>query len=145
MTLVNKIIQSFRPDLTVLYGNAVDLNDIVENVKIGNGVIVLMQEIVDSQLVFSPLQHAYCEQAETMLFFLTTSVYDRDSLENETRIEVCKKELVRWLLQFAAHNSDIRLSGDIRLSRVYEKTDTILTGLAVSLTIREDVGIGICG
>lgn len=144
MTLVNKILASFDKETRLFYGNAFDLNNITESVRIGDDVIVLMQELVNSALLFDKLQHAYCEQAEVLLFFLTTSQFDRDSIENETRIEMCKNKLVQWLLQFATYNSDIRLVNNIQLARVYEKTDTILTGLAVSVTIKEDIGKGAC-
>lgn len=144
MTLVAKILNSFSHEQKVLYGNAFDLNAIVENVKIDNEGIVLIQEIQQSTLQFDQAQRSWCEKVDILMFFLTLSVYDRDSVQNEDLIDKCKKSFVRWLLQFPANNNVVRPVGDIKLIRVYEKTDTILTGIAAEMTLKEEIGTNSC-
>ena len=144
MSIVTKILNSFPTTEKVLYGDAFDFNTIVESVPIDDGGLVLIQELRQSQLLFETSQRSWIERADLLLFFLTLSTYDRDSIANEGLIDGCRRRLIRWLLQFPVRNNDLRPVGDIRLERVYEKSDTILTGLAVSLSVREDLGTNGC-
>ena len=143
MSIVDKILGSFAAGEVVLYGNAFNLNTILEEVKIGSGGIVMVQEITTSRLLWQPAQHMWQEQTDVLMFFLTLSTYDRDSVGNENLVDTCRRRFIRWLLQFPNNNA-LRPVGDVRIERVYEKTDTCLTGIAAAVTLQEEIGTNYC-
>ena len=153
MTIVHKILKSFEhlsaiesgTRVKTIYGNAFDFNTLIENVALQEGeVVVLINRIVTSRMIFSKANLDFAENADVLLFFLSRTTYDADSKENEDIIEGCRNLFVRWMLQFPVDNDDVRPVGEIQMTRVYEKTDTILTGLAVSLQLQEDIGTSRC-
>lgn len=81
------------------------------------------------------MNNVYKEIANVAVFFVKPSTFDFDSLENEAIIEDCKVLALGWL-------DSLKWGGELQAeilntNRVYNYADSILTGYALNLRIKE--------
>lgn len=82
----------------------------------------------------------YRELANVVIFFVNTSTFDFESLENEQIIESCKSIALKWL-DSLPRNGVLRATV-LDTSRVYNYADSIITGYCLNLRIEELEGEG---
>lgn len=83
------------------------------------------------------------ERVNIGLFFSKVADYDFDGVENEDKLEECKRYAQRWLQSLVGSN-DLRLVSVNSTERVYNTTTDILTAYAVNVTIEEVQGVTPC-
>ena len=132
MSLINKIKNSIEENtkLTCLYD---DLGNINRRLDYADYPLCFFTLINRGGLI--SLNGIYREVANVVIFFVNTSTFDFESLENEQIIESCKSIALKWL-DSLPRNGVLRATV-LDTSRVYNYADSILTGYCLNLRIEE--------
>lgn len=131
MSLINKIKQSIEDQgIVCLYDS---LGDINRKLDYQDYPLAFFTLINRGGLI--PVNGVYREVANIVVFFVNTSVFDFDSIENEAIIEQCKILALKWF-------DSLKWGGVLRgtildTSRVYNYDDSILTGFCLNVRIEE--------
>lgn len=136
MSLINKIKGSIEDTgLTCLYDSAGDINRLLDY---QNYPLAFFTLINRGGLI--SLNGVYREIANVVVFFVNTSTFDFDSLENEEIIKTCKTLALKWL-DTLPRNGVLKATV-LDTNRVYNYADSILTGYCLNLRIEELEGEG---
>ena len=137
MSLINKIKNSIEENtkLTCLYD---DLGNINRRLDYADYPLCFFTLINRGGLI--SLNGIYRELANVVIFFVNTSTFDFESLENEQIIESCKSIALKWL-DSLPRNGVLRATV-LDTSRVYNYADSVLTGYCLNLRIEELEGEG---
>ena len=142
MTIIEKIRASIQAvhgsDFPVYYHDDPTMNLIADTMKLPAAIVQLItQGTIDQQ------SGQYREVVSAAVFFVDKSEFDFNADDNEQVIDQCKRRCLRWLaaLPMDAHLDLVRWE---RTSRVYERFDSILTGFAVLVDLREREGVTDC-
>ena len=136
MSLVNKIKNSIEGQgLTCLYDSTGDINRLLDYQDYPLAFFTLINT---GGLI--TINNVYREIANVAVFFVNTSTFDFDSIENEAIIENCKVLALTWL-------DSLKWGGVLKAevldtNRVYNYADSILTGYVLNLRITELEGEG---
>ena len=140
-TIVNKIKQSVQSStgLACLYGSLDDINVQMEdqtNFPVAFFVLLNNGNLNDTG-------QNYRERVDVAVFFVQPTEFDFNSIENESLIENCKDYATLWLNSLFL-DGELRYISTLNTSRVYNQTDTILTGFAVRVRLEEMMGNTMC-
>lgn len=136
MSLINKIKGSIEDTgLTCLYDSAGDINRLLDYQSYPLAFFTLINR---GGLI--SLNGVYREIANVVVFFVNTSTFDFDSLENEEIIKTCKTLALKWL-DTLPRNGVLKATV-LDTNRVYNYADSILTGYCLNLRIEELEGEG---
>lgn len=137
MSLITKIKNSIEENtkLTCLYD---DIGNINRRLDYQDYPLCFFTLINRGGLI--SLNGIYREIANVVIFFVNTSTFDFESLENEQIIESCKSIALKWL-DSLPRNGVLRATV-LDTSRVYNYSDSILTGYCLNLRIEELEGEG---
>ena len=137
MSLINKIKNSIEENtkLTCLYD---DLGNINRRLDYQSYPLCFFTLINRGGLI--SVNGVYRELANVVIFFVNTSTFDFESLENEQIIESCKSIALKWLDSLPRNG--VLKATVLDTSRVYNYSDSILTGYCLNLRIEELEGEG---
>ena len=136
MSLINKIKGSIEDTgLTCLYDSAGDINRLLDYQSYPLAFFTLINR--GGLISFNGV---YREIANVVVFFVNTSTFDFDSLENEEIIKTCKTLALTWL-DTLPRNGVLKATV-LDTNRVYNYADSILTGYCLNLRIEELEGEG---
>lgn len=88
----------------------------------------------------------YYEQATFAVLFcdlMCESMPDFNARENERIIDVCKQRAFKWLAGLVP-GDELQLVSVNGMERAYLERDAVVTGVALSVTVREVQGYGRC-
>ena len=142
MTFIEKVKESV--ELTTgcrfYYHAAGELNEVLAGVEIGEDPIAFAYLLKGGEVAVGK----NCREGVNLaVFFCKKTEFDFNSYENEQLIDECKQLAFGWLSWFSKSNT-LEIAGNVTTERVYDTTTDILTGIAVSITLRELVGYGMC-
>jgi len=80
-----------------------------------------------------------CEQTDFLIFFIQKTTKDRYSIENEKLINEMNKLALGFLRKVRKENV-LSIIGEVRLSKLYDYKDANVTGVGLSITLRENFG-----
>lgn len=146
MTVVEAIKQSVeRQGMAFLYHNGGEVNELVsrEAAYRDSELPVAICHLLTN----GSMQNAagvWVERVQVAMFFSRLSEYDFNGERNEQVLERCKVAAQRWLHSLSS-DENLRLVGVNSTERVYNSTEDIITAYAVSVTIEELHGVGVCG
>ena len=136
MSLINKIKGSIEDTgLTCLYDSAGDINRLLDYQNYPLAFFTLINR--GGLISFNGV---YREIANVVVFFVNTSTFDFDSLENEEIIKTCKTLALTWL-DTLPRNGVLKATV-LDTNRVYNYADSILTVYCLNLRIEELEGEG---
>lgn len=132
MSLINKIKDSVENclNITCLYDSSGDINRRLDYIDYPAAFFTLI-----NRGNLNTTNNIYREVANVVIFFVKTSQFDFESLENEAIIQECKTLALTWF-------DSLKRNGVLRAfildtTRVYNYGDTILTGYALNVRIEE--------
>lgn len=76
------------------------------------------------------------DSAEVLLFFINTTVWESDSLENQTLIDAEKARAIEFL-QHVKNSINMQVVGSTPYQNVYDKFDVNVTGISLQMTLKE--------
>ena len=140
MSIVTKIKRSVESatGLTMHYHDEGTINEIIYSSPMPCCFFALLR---DTELLTDGSQNR--ERASIAMFFVDKTEFDFDSEENEEIIERCKTKANTWIRSLI-NDSTLTISGSLRMARVYNEYDEILTGIAVNVTLEETYGFNAC-
>lgn len=139
MNFVEKIKDSVEAfGLPFIYGTAEELNLLTDNTAMPAAMCYTIQ---DSQGVMVGTQ--VCERASVTMFFIDSTSFALESIENEKIIDECKLRADRWL-DSIRNGSVFTISDIVRYRRIYLQFYGPYTGIGVNVVLRENIGSIFC-
>jgi len=139
MSLVHKIQSECEAHgLEFLYDNGNGLNQLINNADLSDDKTVCCLFAISTS-TFSEGK----ETANLVLCFFKQTELDFEAVENEEIQERCKEDAFNFIRRIERGNKLV-MNGEITLTRYYDEFDQNVTGVAISASVSETVGLEDC-
>lgn len=127
-----------------------DINYLFENwqnanVRLDSEKLPACINILPVSGVFNLRRNQIKDFPNCMLAFVDQTEFDFKGPDNDKIIERCKAKAKEFIFRLNQSGLFEEVEGDIGYSILYDKLDVNVTGVVLSLTIKEIKGIVVCG
>lgn len=79
-----------------------------------------------------------------MLAFVDKTEFDFNGADNDKIIESCKDRAKEFIIRVNESGEFEDIEGDINYSVIYDRMDVNVTGIVISITLKETKGVNLC-
>lgn len=136
---IRLVVASLGSDVHYMFKNWAQANEEIDRV-VGPTVIYVLPPSGDFYLHYSTVK----DYPECQIAFVTATNFDFEGSENDNLIEQMKRLCVRFLLALNHSGLFELIEGTVPYKVLYDTFDENVTGIVVTLTLREEQGIVAC-